>query len=291
LRGVLADKYYMGAVVGRYANRIANGEFTIKDKKYKLAKNDGKNHLHGGIKGFDKVIYSDELTDEGPGHSLKLSYSSKDAEEGYPGNLKFTVSYSLTDKNELSIEYSATTDKPTVINVTNHMYFNLTGDFDREILSHELAINADEFTPINAGLIPTGKLLPVKGTPLDFKIPTVIGDRINEDFEQLKFASGYDHNYVLTKKTQFDIAAEVYEPESGRILEIFTTEPGVQFYSGNFLDGALAGKGGKPIKYRSGFCLEPQHFPDSPNQPGFPSTELKPGDEFHSMTVYKFTVT
>ena len=290
ISGVLADKYYFGVVVGRYANRIAGGTFTLDDKLYRLARNDGDNHLHGGIKGFDKVVYKAEIIAGKTGPSLKLTYLSKDGEEGYPGNLNVSVYYTMAETNELSIEYIATTDKRTVINLTNHMYFNLTADYERDILQHELQINADRFTPIDITSIPTGELLPVKGTPLDFTKPSPIGVRIDKDYKQLKYARGYDHNFVLNKTDIFSPAAKVYEPTSGRILEVLTTEPGIQFYNGNFLDGTGTVKNGKIVKYRSGLCLEPQHFPDSPNKPDFPSTVLDPGQTYYSKTEYKFSI-
>jgi len=287
--GVLADRYYFGVVVGRYANRIAGGAFNLDGKQYKLARNDGDNHLHGGIKGFDKVVYKAEIVQREASPSLKLTYLSRDGEEGYPGNLSVSVYYTLAETNELSIEYAGTTDKQTVINLTNHMYFNLTADFEKDILKHELQINADKFTPIDAALIPTGELLSVKRTPLDFTKLTPIGSRIDEDYEQLKYARGYDHNFVLNKADTLSPAAKVYEPTSGRFLEVLTTKPGIQFYSGNFLDGKGKSKGSKIVKYRSGLCLEPQHFPDSPNKPDFPSTVLHPGRIYNSKTVYKFS--
>jgi aldose 1-epimerase len=287
--GVLADRYYFGVVVGRYANRISGGAFTLDGKKYQLARNDSDNHLHGGLRGFDKVVYQAEIIQRESNPSLKLTYLSKDGEEGYPGNLNVSVYYTLAETNELSIEYTANTDRQTVINLSNHMYFNLTADYEKNILHHEIRINADRFTPVDAALIPTGQLLPVKGTPLDFTKPTPIGARIDEDYEQLKYARGYDHNFVLNKTDNLGPAAKVYESTSGCILEILTTEPGIQFYSGNFLDGTGTGKSGKIVKYRSGLCLEPQHFPDSPNKPDFPSTVLKPGNIYNSKTVYRFS--
>jgi aldose 1-epimerase len=287
---VLKDKNHVGVIVGRYANRIAKAEFTLDGKKYRLAKNDNGNHLHGGVKGFDMVLFSAELVQKGADTSLKLAYLSKDGEEGYPGNLNVAVYYNLTQTNELSLEYEATTDKRTVINLTNHMYFNLADAGETDILRHVLTLNSDKFTPIDAGLIPIGELASVKGTPMDFSKPVSIGERVDEDYQQLKLARGYDHNWVLNKKTGvLDWAARVYDPGSGRALEIITTEPGIQFYSGNFLDGTNIGRGGKALNYRHGFCLEPQHFPDSPNQPAFPSTVLDPGKSYFSKTVYKFS--
>jgi aldose 1-epimerase len=292
MAGILADSYYMGAIVGRYGNRIARGQFSLDGHVYRLARNNGLNHLHGGQKGFDKVLYTAEEVKKDAAAVLKLSYLSRDGEEGYPGNLQVNISYTLTENNEFSIDYSATTDRRTVINLTNHAYFNLTADFARDILQHQLQVYADKFTPTDSGSIPTGDLLPVENTPLDFTRLTTIGDRINADFEQLKFARGYDQNFVLNKKSAgaLALAAKVYEPTSGRCLEISTTEPAVQFYSGNFLDGTKKGKGGKTIQWRGGLCLEPQHFPDSPNQPKFPATVLDPGKLYQSKSVYKFTV-
>lgn len=291
LDGYLGDKSCFGALVGRYANRIANGRFALDGTQYKLAQNDGANSLHGGLKGFDKRVWNAR---ELPGdqRALELTYLSKDGEEGYPGNLSVKVVYSLTDSNELRIDYTATTDKDTVLNLTNHSYFNLAGQGSGDILKHELRINADRFTPIDDTLIPTGELRQVEGTPLDFRKPTAIGARINEDHEQLKFGKGYDHNFVLNHKGgELALAAHVTEPESGRVLEVLTTQPGLQFYSGNFLDGTVHGKEGKVYGRRSAFCLETQHFPDSPNKPAFPSTELKPGQTYHETTIYKFSTT
>jgi aldose 1-epimerase len=289
-RQILADSFYLGAVIGRYANRIAGGKFTLDGKTYQLAQNSNGQHLHGGVKGFDKVVYQAETSTTNHIPVLKLRYLSRDGEEGYPGNLDFCVEYTLAETNELTLDYTAVSDKRTVVNFTNHMYFNLTGDAENDILQHELMINAAEFTPVNPDLIPTGKLTSLQGTPLDFQQPTMIGVRIESDVEQLHLARGYDHNYVLRGDISIlKPAARVFEPVSGRILEILTTEPGIQFYSGNFLGGAVAGKGGKLIKHRCGLCLEPQHFPDSPNQPGFPSTVLDPGQTYHSQTVYRFS--
>ena len=284
-------KAYFGATVGRYANRIAHGKFTLNGTAYTLAKNDGENHLHGGIKGFSKRVWTAKDVSGSNGQALELTYLGKDGEEGYPGNLSVTVVFTLSEKNELKIDYSATTDKDTVLNLTNHSYFNLAGQGSRDILSHQLTLNADRFTPVDATLIPTGELRKVKGTPFDFTQPTAIGARIDQDDEQLKRGKGYDHNWVLNKPKigVLTLAAELYEPTSGRLLEVRTSEPGVQFYTGNFLDGSAHGKEGKVYNYRTGMCLETQHFPDSPNHPDFPSTVLKPGQRFHSTTIYKFS--
>ena len=282
---------YFGALVGRYGNRIGKGKFKLGGTEYKLAINNGENHLHGGLKGFDKVLWSPKTSDTDTTCSLELSYTSKDGEEGYPGTLKTTVTYTLNDQNEVQIEYKATTDKETVVNLTNHTYFNLRGAGEGEILSTELMINADGFTPVDAGLIPTGVIKPVKDTPFDFTKPKPIGRNIMDDSnEQIKFGGGYDHNFVLNKGAGgFTKAAEAFDSKSGRVLEVATTEPGVQFYTGNFLDGKLLGKGNKAYGKRYAFCLETQHYPDSPNKPQFPSTVLRPGEEYKSRTVWKFS--
>jgi aldose 1-epimerase len=287
--GYAGGKAYFGATVGRYGNRIAHGEFAIDGVKYTLAKNDGDNTLHGGIIGFNKVFWdAKDVTGSGPA-SLQLDYLSKDGEEGFPGNLRVRVVFTLTDANELKIVYSATTDKKTVLNLTNHTYFNLAGS--GTILDEELTLAADKFTPVDKGLIPTGELRPVAGTAFDFHKPTAIGSRIGNDEEQLKFGHGYDHNWVLDSpgSGKPTLAATVVDPKSGRKLEVWTTEPGIQFYTGNFLDGSIHGKGGTPYVLRSALCLETQHFPDSPNHPSFPTTELLPGAKFTSETIFKFS--
>jgi aldose 1-epimerase len=288
LAGYLANPSpFFGALVGRYANRIAHAKFTLDGVEYKLEKNDGDNTLHGGTHGLDKAVWTPrELPDGG----LELTVTSKDGDEGFPGNLKVTVAYHLSDSNELKIDYSATTDKDTVINLTNHSYFNLKGAGEGDILSHRITLNADRYTPVDSGLIPIGELRPVNGTAFDFRKPTVIGAHIEESDEQLKLGHGYDHNWVLNKKgNDLSLAARVEEPSTGRVLEVLTTQPGVQFYTGNFLDGTIKGKGGKVYQRRYGLCLETQHFPDSPNQPKFPSVVLKPGATFHNTTVFRFS--
>ncbi|RFM35330.1 aldose epimerase family protein [Chitinophaga silvisoli] len=287
-RYVTTKERYYGGIVGRYGNRIAKGKFKLDGKEYTLATNNGQNHLHGGKKGFNDVVWDAEQTAP---NSLKLHYLSKDGEEGYPGNLDVTLTYTLTDSNELKIDYSATTDKATVVNLTNHSFFNLAGAGNGTINDHIMMINADKFTPVDSTLITTGKLEAVKGTPMDFTTPTKIGERVNADFEQLKFGKGYDHNYVLNKKgNELSLAAKVEEPVSGRTLEVWTTEPGIQFYGGNFLDGTDKGKDGKTYGHREAFALETQHYPDSPNKPEFPSVVLKPGATYTSECIYKFGV-
>jgi aldose 1-epimerase len=275
---------YFGALIGRCGNRIAKGKFTLNGVEYKLATNNGQNHLHGGIKGFDKVVWNAQPLEQDDGPALKLSYLSKDGEEGYPGNLNCTIIYSLTNNNELKISYEAKTDKTTIVNLTHHSYFNLASHGSGDILAHQLMINADRFTAVDEELMPTGEIKPVKGTPMDFTKPTAIGSRIN------KVKGGYDHNYVLNSSDgSLALAASVYEPESGRVMEIFTTEPGVQFYAGNFLDGSIEGKGAVYNKH-NGFCLETQHYPDAPNKPAFPSIVLRPGAKYTHLTVHKFSV-
>jgi len=284
LSGYLAHPPYFGATVGRYGNRIGNAQFTLDGKTYKLAANNGKNSLHGGLKGFDKQVW-DASTASDSVPSLTLKYVSKDGEEGFPGNLSVTVQYTLTDDDELKLEYSATTDKATPINLTNHSYFNLTGDVSNTILNHKLQINADNYTPVDTSLITTGVIAPVKGTPFDFTTPTAIGTRID------LVKGGYDHNFVLNSKGgTLQQAATLTDSVSGRKLEAFTTEPGLQFYTGNFLDGSLTNHDGKAIKQHTALCMETQHFPDSPNKPQFPSCILKPGETYHTVTVYKLSV-
>ena len=289
LDGYIPNPPYFGAIVGRYANRIANGTFTLDGKTYTLAKNDGPNTLHGGTtRTFDKVVWDAEPLKDKIG--VVFTYLSKDGEEGFPGNLKVTVSYMLTEDNELVINYEATTDKATPINVSQHSYFNLKGEGNGDILDHEIMINADRFTPVDKTLIPTGELRPVKGTPFDFTTATRIGSRIDDNYDQLQLGHGYDHNFVINRKGDgLVLAAKVYEPTTGRVLEVTTTQPGVQFYTGNFLDGSVTGKQGHVYKRRYGFCLETQHFPDSPNHPAFPTTILRPDERFHQQTVFKFS--
>ena len=290
LEGYIEDSPYFGAIVGRYGNRIAGAKFAFGQDLYELAANDGENHLHGGERGFDKVLWAAESFVDYNGAVLRLNYMSEDGEEGYPGNLDARVVYKWTDDSELQIEYRATTDKPTVINLTNHSYFNLKDGGASSILEHELMINADRFTPVNEQLIPDGKIGLVTGTPLDFLESKPIGLDIDADLEQLKFGKGYDLNYILNRRGDgLVLAAKVSESTTGRAVEVFTTEPGIQFYSGNFLDGHHIGKGGTAYEHRNGFCLETQHYPDSPNIKGFPSTVLMPGTTYQSKTVYKFS--
>jgi len=291
LAGYLEKSPYFGAIVGRYGNRIAKGRFTLDGKTYALATNNGPNHLHGGIKGFDKVVWSVDSSHQDSSATLTFSYTSPAGEEGYPGTLQARVTYTLTDQNELRVDYSATTDAPTPVNLTQHSYFNLAGAGTRDILGHELTIAADRFTPVDSTLIPTGEIALVAGTPFDFRTPTAIGARIAQNDVQLKRGGGYDHNWVLNRKgPDLALAARLAEPTTGRTLEVFTTEPGIQFYSGNFLDGTITGKDGRVYQHRYGLCLETQHFPDSPNHSNFPSTILRPGQEYRSTTVFRFGV-
>jgi aldose 1-epimerase len=290
LQGYEKDSSFLGAIVGRYGNRIAKGRFTLDGVTYTLATNNNGNHLHGGLRGFDKVVWSGQGSVVAGAARLRLTYLSKDQEEGYPGNLSVSVTYTWTNRNELKIDYLATTDKATVLNLTNHAYFNLAGAGNGDILKHDLRINAMRFTPTNETSIPLGELRPVKGTPLDFNRATPIGARIEDKYEQIVSGAGYDHNFVINKPPgKLGLAAEAYESTSGRVLRVYTTEPGVQFYSGNFLSGA-SGKHGLVYPRRSGFCLETQHFPDSPNEPKFPTTVLRPGGRYTQTTIYQFSV-
>jgi len=285
-----AETPYFGALIGRYGNRIAKGKFSLDNQEYTLAVNNGVNHLHGGLKGFDKVIWDAKTIVSDSTVSLELSYLSKDMEEGYPGNLETKVTYTLNNKDELSVNYEATTDKPTIVNLTQHSYFNLTADFDQDILGHELVINADSFLPVDNTLIPTGEFRDVTGTPFDFKTSKAIGIHIDNENIQLKNGLGYDHCWVLNdQNTGVRFVASAYEPVSGRLLEVFSDEPGIQFYSGNFLDGTLPSKNKGMYQHRSGFCFETQHYPDSPNQKNFPSVRLDPGEKYNSKTVFRLS--
>ena len=285
------DNPYFGALIGRFGNRIANGKFTLDGKEYKLAANNGKNALHGGPEGFHRVIWTAEEAKAGESASLKLKYVSKDMEEGYPGNLTVFVTYTLNNDNSLDVLYEATTDKKTVVNLTQHSYFNLSGDFTKPILDHEITIDADKLVPVDADLIPTGKLTDVTNTPFDFRKPKVVGKEIEAKDDQIKKGLGYDHCWVLNNQDKGDrFAAAAYEPTSGRLLEVFTDQPGIQFYSGNFLDGTLPMRNGGTYVHRTGLCLETQHYPDSPNQKDFPSTTLSPGENYKTKTTFKFSV-
>jgi aldose 1-epimerase len=291
LAGYLKSSPYFGALIGRYGNRIAKGKFKLDGKEYQLAQNNDVNNLHGGPNGFDTKVWKIAEHSVDNGSAIKLSYLSKDMEEGFPGNLSVEVIYHLTDSNELRIDYRATTDKKTIVNLTQHSYFNLSGNTTTDILQHELMLNADQFVPVDKTLIPTGKLKPVQGTPFDFTTPTAIGSRVEKKDDQLTFGGGYDHCWVLNTNGDLSkVAATLHDPVSGRVLSVYTTEPGIQFYSGNFLDGTLKGKYGVTYNHRYGLCLETEHFPDSPNQKNFPSVELSPGQEYKTTTVYTFSV-
>jgi aldose 1-epimerase len=288
LEGYLTNSPYFGAMIGRYGNRIANGKFTLDDVQYTLATNNGPNALHGGLKGFDKKVWRAKVIPSDAGAALELTYRSRDGEEGYPGNLKVKAVYTLMPDNGLRLEYTATTDKDTVINLTQHSYFNLAGKGD--VLAHKVFIDADKFTPVDETLIPTGELRSVTGTLFDFRNPTAIGERIQGEDKQLKIGNGYDHNWVLNHPMgRLDVIARVTEPTTGRVLEVLSTEPGLQFYTGNFLDGTITGKGGQVYNFRNGFCMEPQHFPNSPNQWDFPSVALRPGQVYHNTIIFRLS--
>lgn len=285
------DNPFFGAIIGRYGNRIARGKFTLEDEEYTLATNNGVNHLHGGWNGFDRVLWNIEPFENDDNSALKLTYLSRDGEEGYSGNLNVTVIYTLTSDNALEVSYQATTDRVSIVNLTQHSYFNLSGDFSKSILNHEVVIDADAFLPVDATLIPTGEIRPVENSPFDFRIPKVIGKDIHAENKQLKLAKGYDHCWVLNgEQGTMRFVASAYDKASGRFMEVFSEEPGVQFYTGNFLDGSLPMSSGGVYEQRTGFCFETQHYPDSPNQPNFPSVVLKPGETYNTKTTFKFSV-
>jgi aldose 1-epimerase len=289
LDGYLGSRFYFGAIVGRYANRIAGGRFALGGRTFPLARNNGENHLHGGLRGFDKVVWAARPLAEPAGAALELRYLSQDGEEGYPGNLEAVVTYRLTDDDALAIDYQAATDRETICNLSHHGYFNL--DSGNDILSHQLTLHASRFTPVRAGLIPTGELRGVAGTPMDFRTATAIGARIDAHDDQIALAGGYDHNWVIDRDGEgLVLAATLVGPRSGRVLEVLTTEPGLQFFSGNFPDEPISGKRGRAYGFRSGLCLESQHFPDSPNHPAFPSTVLRAGERYRSSTTYRFSL-
>ena len=292
LQHYLEGSPYFGAIIGRYGNRIGKGKFVLNGTEYTLATNNGNNHLHGGIKGFDKVLWQAKPFENSEGVGLVFTYLSKDGEEGYPGNLSCKITYTLGNDNSLKFDYEATTDQLTVCNLTQHSYFNLSGHTSGTINNHQLQINASVFTPVDEGLIPTGELRAVEGTPFDFRAATAIGARVNDENQQLKYALGYDHNWVLDRKTvdDLELAATLHDPASGRYMEVWTREPGLQFYGGNFLDGSNVGKGGHAYQHRTGLCLETQHFPDSPNKSDFPSVMLSPGEVYKTTTIYKFMI-
>lgn len=291
LEDYVNDKSYFGAIVGRYGNRISKGIFFLDGQAYQLTINDGQNHLHGGVLGFNKVLWQTQEVSTEAGTALKLTYLSQDGEQGYPGTVTLHVTYTLNPENELLIDYEGMTDKATLLNPTNHTYFNLTGSSENTILNHELMIDADKFTPVDSGLITTGELAEVAGTPMDFRTPAAIGLHIADDYKQLRFGRGYDHNWVLNNYSgEVRKVASLYEPINGRLLEVFSDQPGLQFYSGNFLDGSVLGKGAVPYHFRTGLCLETQHFPDSPNKVHFPSVTLRPGEIYKQRTIYRFSV-